>query len=70
MKKNMGTTDKLIRILIAVAIGILYFTNIISGTFALILGILAIVFVLTSFISFCPLYLPFNINTSKKKNRR
>jgi hypothetical protein len=67
MKKNMGTADKAIRILIAVVIAALYFTNVISGTLAIILGILAVVFVLTSFISFCPLYMPFGINTSKKK---
>jgi hypothetical protein len=69
MKKNMGTADKAIRILIAVVIGVLYFTNTISGTLAIILGILAVVFVLTSFISFCPLYLPFGINTFKKKKQ-
>lgn len=67
MKKNMGTTDKAIRILIAIVIGVLYFTNTISGTLAIVLGILAVVFLLTSFINFCPLYLPFGINTSKKK---
>lgn len=67
MKKNMGTTDKAIRILIAVVIGVLYFTHTISGTLAIVLGILAVVFLLTSFINFCPLYLPFGINTSKKK---
>jgi hypothetical protein len=69
MKKNMGTTDKAIRILIAVVIGVLYFTNTISGTLAIVLGILAVVFLLTSFINFCPLYLPFGINTSKKKKQ-
>lgn len=69
MKKNMGTADKTIRILIAVVIGVLYFTNTISGTVAIILGILAVAFVLTSFISFCPLYLPFGINTFKKKRQ-
>ena len=67
MKKNIGTADKAIRILVAVVIATLYFTNVISGTLAIVLGILAVVFVLTSFISFCPLYLPFGINTSKKK---
>lgn len=67
MKQNVGTTDKVIRILIAVVIGVLYFTNTISGTLAIVLGILAVVFLLTSFINFCPLYLPFGINTSKKK---
>ncbi|MFA9192213.1 MULTISPECIES: YgaP family membrane protein [Flavobacterium] len=69
MKKNMGTVDKVIRILVAVVIGVLYFTNVISGTLAIILGILAVVFVLTSFISFCPLYLPFGISTFRKKIR-
>lgn len=61
--------DKAIRILIAVVIGVLYFTNTISGTLAIILGIVAVAFVLTSFISFCPLYLPFGISTLKKKRK-
>lgn len=65
----MGTADKTIRILIAVVIGVLYLTHTISGTLAIILGILAVAFVLTSFISFCPLYLPFGINTFKKKRK-
>jgi len=69
VKKNMGMADKAIRILIAVVIGVLYFTNIISGTLAIILGIVAVAFVLTSFISFCPLYLPFGISTLKKKRK-
>lgn len=66
MKKNMGSTDKIIRIVIAAIIAVLYFTNVISGTLALILGILAIVFALTSLVSFCPLYPIFGINTCKK----
>lgn len=66
MKKNMGSADRIIRILVAVVIAILYFTNYLSGTAAIILGLLAIVFVATSFISFCPLYLPFGISTRKK----
>ncbi len=69
MKNNMGTTDKVFRILIAVLIGVLFFTNAISGTLATVLGILAVVLLLTSFISFCPLYLPFGINTIKKKKQ-
>lgn len=69
MKKSMGTADKAIRILVAVVIAVLYFTNTISGTLAIVLGIFAVVFVLTSFISFCPLYLPFGINTLKKKRQ-
>ncbi|HRO42719.1 MAG TPA: DUF2892 domain-containing protein [Flavipsychrobacter sp.] len=67
MEKNMGTTDKTVRMLIVVVIAVLYFTNTISGTLAIVLGILAVVFVLTSFISFCPLYLPFGINTFKRR---
>jgi hypothetical protein len=66
MKKNMGSTDKIIRILIALVIGVLYYTETISGTTAIVLGAFAIIFLITSFISFCPLYLPFGINTSKK----
>ena len=66
MKKNMGTVDKVIRILAAVVIAILYFTGQISGTVAIILGVLAIIFILTSFIGFCPLYAPFGISTRGK----
>ena len=67
MKSNMGSIDKVVRILIAIAIGVLYFTNQISGTTAIILLIVAGIFVLTSFIGFCPLYAPFRINTKKKQ---
>ncbi len=66
MKKNMGSTDKIIRIAIAILIAILYFTNTIRGTLALVLGAFAVIFILTSFISFCPLYAPFGISTRKK----
>ena len=62
MKKNMGTADRVIRILIAAVIAVLYFTDQITGTAAIILGILAIIFLLTSFVSFCPLYAPFRIS--------
>ncbi len=67
MKKNMGSTDKIIRIIIALLIGVLYYTGTISGTTALVLGILALVFAITSLLSFCPLYLPLGISTCKKK---
>lgn len=66
MKPNMGSADKLVRILAAILIAGLYFANIISGTLAIILLVLAGVFILTSFMSFCPLYLPFGISTRKK----
>ena len=66
MKKNMGMADKTIRFVLAIIIGVLYYTKVINGTLAIILGVLAGVFILTSFISFCPLYLPFGINTTRK----
>jgi hypothetical protein len=66
MKKNMGSTDRLIRTIIAVVITTLYFSHIIKGTFGIVLLALAVLFLLTSFISFCPLYLLFGINTFKK----
>lgn len=67
MKKNMGTIDKVIRVLIAVVIAILFFTKVITGAVGIILLALAIIFVLTSVISFCPLYKPFGINTGKEE---
>ena len=67
MKKNMGTIDKVIRVLVAVVVLVLYFTHVISGTLAVILLILAGVFIVTSLIGTCPLYLPFGLNTGKKE---
>jgi uncharacterized membrane protein YobD (UPF0266 family) len=67
MKKNMGSADRISRIIFAIVIGVLYFTKAIEGTASLILGALAIIFLLTSFISFCPLYVPFGFSTCKKK---
>lgn len=66
MKKNMGTIDKVIRLAGVVVIAILYYLGIISGTLAIILGIIAIVFLLTSLIGLCPAYLPFGISTRKQ----
>ena len=67
MKKNMGSTDKIIRGIVAIFVAILYFTGTINGTLALILGVFAAIMLLTSFVSFCPLYLPFGISTRKKE---
>jgi hypothetical protein len=67
MKKNMGTTDRVLRILAAITIIILYYTHVIGGTLAIILLAISAIFILTSFVSFCPLYLPFGINTLRKK---
>jgi fatty acid desaturase len=66
MKKNMGIADRVIRIAVAIIIAALYFAGKISGTTAIILLALALIFILTSFLSFCPLYLPFGISTRKK----
>ena len=66
MKKNMGKVDKTVRILIALTIGALYFADVLSGTLAIILGGLSLIFVVTSFLSFCPLYIPFGISTCGK----
>ncbi len=67
MKKNMGTIDKWVRILAAVAVLVLYYTNVITGTLAIVLLVFAGIFLVTSLFSFCPLYVPFGINTCKKK---
>ena len=67
MKKNMGTVDKVIRILVAVVVVILYFTNAISGTLAIILLALSAIFVVTSILGICPLYMPLGLSTKKKE---
>ncbi|MBP6455775.1 MAG: DUF2892 domain-containing protein [Chitinophagaceae bacterium] len=67
MKKNIGSTDKIIRLSIAAIIAILFFANVISGTTALVLGAIAVIFALTSLLNFCPLYLPLGISTCKTK---
>lgn len=66
MKKNMGTIDRIIRVSLVVVIAILYFTNVIMGTWAIVLGILAAVLLVTSLIGFCPLYVLFGVSTLKR----
>lgn len=68
MKKNMGMVDRVVRIILAIVFAVLYFTNVVTGTWGYILLALAAIFLLTSLISFCPLYLPFKLNTGKKEN--
>jgi hypothetical protein len=63
MKKNMGSTDKVIRILLAAIMAGLYFSNTVTGTLGIILLVFSAIFVLTSLVSFCPLYTLFGINT-------
>jgi hypothetical protein len=69
MKKNMGTIDRVVRTLFAVVVIVLYFTGSISGMAAVILGILAVIMLVTSAISFCPLYPLFGISTVKKETK-
>jgi hypothetical protein len=69
MKKNMGNLDRIIRLLVAAVVIVLYFLNVITGTLAIVLMVVAAIFVVTSFISFCPLYLPFKISTRSKEQK-
>lgn len=63
MKKNMGTPDRVIRLLLAAIFGLMYFGNFVTGIAGVVLLVLGVVFVLTSLVSFCPLYAPFGIST-------
>lgn len=67
MKKNMGNTDRTIRIVVAAIVAALYLTGTISGTLGIILMVLAGIFVLTSLVSFCPLYILLGVNTCSTK---
>lgn len=67
MKPNMGTIDKAIRLIVAGLIIGLYFAGNISGKVALVLLAFALIFILTSLVSFCPLYLPLGLSTRKKE---
>ncbi len=65
MKKNMGNADRAIRLAAAIASGVLYALNVISGTVAIVLGVVAVAFFATSLIGWCPMYLPFGLSTCK-----
>lgn len=67
MKKNMGNADRMIRILLAAVFAVLYFTNTVTGTLGIVLLVLGVVFVLTSLVSFCPLYTLLGLNTCSVK---
>jgi hypothetical protein len=66
MKQNMGTADKIIRLIVVAIIAVLYFAGQITGTAAIVLGIIAVAFLVTSLIGWCPTYVPFGISTKKK----
>lgn len=69
MKKNMGTTDRIFRVVVAAVIAALYFTGTLTGTLGLVLLVLAGVFVATSLVSFCPLYTLVGLNTCPVKEK-
>lgn len=66
IKQNMGTLDRVIRLMLVAVVAVLYFTGNLTGLAAIILGILAVIFVITSLIGFCPLYLPFGLSTKRQ----
>lgn len=70
MKKNLGNIDKTLRTLFALVVAVLYFTNVITGTLGLVLLIVGIVLLLTAFVSFCPIYAIFGINTCKVPEKK
>lgn len=70
MKKNMGTVDKVIRLLVAVIVLVLYFTHVISGTLGIILLVVAGILILTSVFGICPAYLPLGLSTLKKEEAK
>jgi hypothetical protein len=69
MKKNVNSIDKVIRVLLAIVMGILIFTNQVTGVLAIVLGILAVVLLLTSLVGFCPIYALLNLSTLKKSKK-
>jgi hypothetical protein len=70
MKQNVGATDKIIRILLAIVFAALYFTNVATGTLGIVLLVLAVVFAATALVGFCPLYALFGLNTCPVKKTR
>lgn len=70
MKKNVGAVDKVIRIIIAALLIILFFANVVHGTLGVIFLIVAAILLITAFISFCPLYVLFGISTCKKEEKK
>ena len=66
IEKNVGTTDRIIRFVLAAIFAILYFTGTVSGTFGIVLLVLAVVFALTALVSVCPIYLALKLSTAEK----
>lgn len=66
MAKNMGNVDRVFRLVAVLAIGIAYLMGALSGTIAVILGVVAVAFLLTSLVGTCPAYIPFGLSTRSK----
>ncbi len=69
MQKNMGVIDRIVRLAIVVAVAILYFTGVIHAALAIVLGVVAVIFLLTSVVGTCPLYLSFKLSTRKSESK-
>jgi len=69
MRKNMGILDRVLRTILAVIVVVLYFSGQISGTAAIVLGVFAVIFLLTSSVGFCPMYTLFGLSTLKKETK-
>lgn len=67
MKPNMGSADRVIRVVMAAVIAVLYLAGVLQGTWGIVLLVLAAVFALTAMVRSCPLYLPFGIRTTKDR---
>jgi hypothetical protein len=70
MKKNLGSVDQLIRLIIAIVIGVLYYQEIITGTFAKVLSVFALILLITSFVRFCPIYALLGLNSSSTNTKK
>ena len=66
IEKNIGNTDRIVRFVLAAIFVVLYFTGVVSGTFGIVLLVLAAVFALTAAVTICPLYLPLGLSTRSK----
>jgi hypothetical protein len=67
MSKNLSTIDRVLRIALALIVGVLYFTGTIGGTLAIILGLVAVILLLTGLVGFCPLYALLNVSTLPRR---
>lgn len=66
MKKNVGSIDRMVRILVAFVVAVLYITDQVTGLAAIILGVVAVIFLVTSSLSFCPIYAGLKVSTNKE----